>query len=322
MINKVTNTGLITWRNKLQRKFDDLQLGTLELFCLVAEVGSFSAAAVSSGITPAAVSRSIARLEDRLGVRLFVRSTRHIHLTDAGKSYAEQCREAIALIDNAERQIQGQQLEPAGLLRISIPTPYAHFRLLPVLAAFSQRYPKIQLALNLNNYNVDLTDGTHDLAIRGYHPADSNLIARKLEDAELVVVAAPAYLAQAGEPTQPEDLAQHNCIQFELPSTGKSAPWTLKHNNKSIDVTTRGNVSCNGDFLGGLTLAKHGMGIFQTYRFTVADLLTSGELVEVLTEYGGTTRPFIMVYPHQRHKSLALRSLMDFLVATLQPVSH
>lgn len=177
------------------------------------------------------------------------------------------------------------------------------------------------MALNLNNYNVDLTDGGYDLAIRGYHPADSNLIARKLEDAELVVVASANYLARAGEPKQPEDLAQHNCIQFELPSTGKSAPWTLKHNNKLIDVATRGNASCNGDFLGGLTLAKHGMGVFQTYRFTVEELLASGQLVEILTEYGGATRPFIMVYPHQRHKSLALRSLMDFLVATLQPAS-
>ncbi|MFP3244818.1 MAG: LysR family transcriptional regulator, partial [Paraburkholderia sp.] len=133
----------------MQRQFDDLLLGSIELFCLAAETGSFTAAANSAGVTPAAVSRSVARLEERLSVRLFVRTTRQIRLTDSGRRYFEQCRDALTQLAEAEREATGQQTAPSGVLRISMPTPYGHYRVLPLLAEFRERYPLVQVETHL-----------------------------------------------------------------------------------------------------------------------------------------------------------------------------
>lgn len=305
----------------MQRNFDDVLLGSIELFCLAAEAGSFTSAANTAGVTPAAVSRSISRLEARLGVRLFVRTTRQIRLTDGGRIYFEQCREALAQLVDAERQVTGGQLKPAGLLRISVPTPYGHYRLLPLLPEFRQRYPDVQVEVHISNRNIDFAEEAYDLAIRGRAPADSNLIARKLEDAELVLVAAPSYLKRAGKPKSLEDLQKHECIQFELPSTGRRIPWIFHPNGKAkskvVDVVTSGGYSCAEDVLGIVTLARSGAGLVQTYRFIVEDDLRNGSLVELLPQFGGTSRPFILLYPHARHLSSRVRAFVDFLMEKL-----
>ena len=299
----------------MSRHFDDLQLGSLELFCLAAERGSFSAAATEAGVTPAAVSRSVARLEERLGVRLFVRTTRQMRLSAAGQAYYQQCRQALGQLVEAERQVTGGQVEPSGRLRISAPTPYAHHRLLPLLPRFRQRYPGVQVDVHVSNRNVDFAEEPFDLAIRGREPADSRLVARRLEDAELVVVGTPGYLARAGTPQTPQDLLQHECIQFELPSTGRRPAWTFRQDGVQVELDTQGPFTCQGDFLATATLVRHGGGLMQAYRFTVADALASGELVEVLSAYGGTSRPFMLLYPQARHMPLRVRVLIDFLFA-------
>ncbi|MFN6996667.1 MAG: LysR family transcriptional regulator, partial [Aquincola tertiaricarbonis] len=135
----------------MARSFDPVQLGSIELFCKAAELGSFTAAAEALGVTPAAVSRSIARLEQRLGVRLFVRTTRSIRLTEDGALYRAECQQALEQIAEAERAITGRQTTPTGLLRISVPTTYAHHRLLPLLPAFAQAYPGVALELNIGS---------------------------------------------------------------------------------------------------------------------------------------------------------------------------
>lgn len=299
----------------MSRHFDDLQLGSLELFCLAAERGSFSAAATEAGVTPAAVSRSVARLEERLGVRLFVRTTRQMRLSAAGQAYYQQCRQALGQLVEAERQVTGGQVEPSGRLRISVPTPYAHHRLLPLLPRFRQRYPGVQVDVHVSNRNVDFAEEPFDLAIRGREPADSRLVARRLENAELVVVGTPGYLARAGTPQTPQDLLQHECIQFELPSTGRRPAWTFRQGGIQVELDTQGPFTCQGDFLATATLVRHGGGLMQAYRFTVADALASGELVEVLSAYGGTSRPFMLLYPQARHMPLRVRVLIDFLFA-------
>ena len=164
----------------MTRHFDDVQLGSIELFCLAAETGSFTAAANLAGVTPAAVSRSVARLEERLGVRLFVRTTRQMRLTDSGRLYYQQCRQALTQLVDAEREVTGQQSQPSGLLRISVPTPYAHYRLLPKLPAFRRQFPDVQVDVHISNRNIDFADDGFDLAIRGKAPTDSGLIARTL----------------------------------------------------------------------------------------------------------------------------------------------
>ncbi|WP_020201082.1 LysR family transcriptional regulator [Cupriavidus sp. WS] len=298
----------------MKRQFDDLQLGSIELFCLAAELGGFTAAAVAASVTPAAVSRSVSRLEERLGVRLFVRTTRQIRLTDEGRAYFERARRALSQLVDAEREATGQHASPAGLLRISLPTPYAHYRVLPVLPEFRARYPQVEIETHISNSNVDFADDGFDLAVRGRAPDDSNLIARKLEDAELVLVAAPSYLARAGVPGTLDALQAHDCIQFELPSSGRRIPWLFMEDGELAEVTTRGGYGCSDDVLGGVTLARSGAGLFQTYRFVAEQDLRDGRLVELLPQFGGASRPFVLLYPHARHMSSRVRAFVDFLV--------
>ncbi|MGH8779741.1 LysR family transcriptional regulator [Paraburkholderia sp.] len=302
----------------MQRQFEDLLLGSIELFCLAAEAESFTVAATAASVTPAAVSRAVAKLEQRLGVRLFVRTTRQIRLTDEGRRYFEQCRQVLDQLADAEREATGQQATPTGVLRISMPTPYGHYRVLPLLAEFRTRYPGVAIETHLSNRNIDFADEGFDLAIRGRAPRDSTLIARKLEDAELVVVAAPAYLGRAGRPETPDDLAQHDCIHFELPSSGRPVPWLFRYDGTETEVPTRGVYGSSGDVLAGVTLARHGAGIFQTYRFIVEKDLAERSLEELLVPYGGCSRPFVLLYPHSRHLSSRVRSFVDFLVERLE----
>jgi DNA-binding transcriptional LysR family regulator len=298
----------------MRRQFDDVLLGSIELFCLAGELGSFTAAAAAAGVTPAAVSRSVARLEERMGVRLFVRTTRQIRLTDVGRAYFEECRQALAQLIEAERMATGQQLRPVGTLRISVPTTYAHYRLLPLLPAFREQHPEVQLEVHVSNRNVDFSEEGYDLAIRVRAPADSTLIARHLEDAELVVVASPDYLAARGTPAVLDDLNRHECIQFDLPSSGRRIPWLFRDQGKDVEIAGDGGYVLSEDVLGGVTLARHGAGLFQTYRFIVEDDLRDGRLVAVLPAFGGRSRPFSLLYPHGRHLPLRVRSFIDFLV--------
>lgn len=299
----------------MARQLDELMLGTLELFCLAAEQGSFVAAAHRAGVTPAAVSRSVARLEQRLGVRLFARTTRRIRLTDQGRTYHAQCRQALDQLVEAEREIGGQQQVPAGTVRISLPTPLGHLRLLPLLARFRQQHPAVHVDVHLGNRNVDFVGERFDLAVRGRAPPDSGLVARPLLDDPLVVVAAPAYLARAGVPATLDDLARHECIQFELPSSGQHVPWSFRRDGADIDVPTTGGLACAGDILATITLARHGGGLVQVPRFMVEDDLRSGTLVEVLQAAGGRTRVFSLLYPANRHMPLRVRVLVEFLLA-------
>ncbi|MGJ7506411.1 LysR family transcriptional regulator [Variovorax sp. GT1P44] len=301
----------------MTRQFDDIMLGSLELFCIAAELESFTAAGRAAGLSPAAVSRTIARLETRLGVRLFMRTTRQIHLTDAGRAYFEQCRQALDLMRDAEARLTGAQQAPAGLLRLSVASPYGHYRVLPLLPRFRARYPKVRIEVHLSNRNIDFTGEGFDLAIRGRAPPDSGLIARKLEDADLVLVAAPAYLARAGTPASVDALAMHDCVQFVLPSTGLPVPWLFHSEGRDFELDTPPTYLCADDYLGAVTLARHGAGIFQTYRFIVQDDLAQGHLQEMLSEAGGCSRPFSLIYPNRHHTALRVRAFIDFLLAEL-----
>jgi len=301
----------------MRRQFDDVMLGSLELFCLAAELESFTAAAQAAGLSPPAVSRAIARLESRLGVSLFVRTTRQIHLTDSGRTYFEQCRQALTLMRDAESQLTGEHQAPSGLLRISVASPYGHYRVLPLLPRFRERYPRVQIDIHLSNRNIDFAAEDFDLAIRGRTPPDSSLIARKLEDAELVLVAAPSYIARAGKPEMLSELAVHDCVHFVLPSTGQSVPWLFRQDGRDIELNPPASYRCTDDYLGMVTLARQGAGLLQTYRYIVQEDLSQGRLLELLPEASGRSRPFSLLYPNRRHAALRVRALIDFLVEEL-----
>jgi DNA-binding transcriptional LysR family regulator len=180
--------------------------------------GSFTAAANTAGVTPAAVSRSISRLEKRLGVRLFVRSTRSIRLTEGGRSYFEQCRGALNQLIEAERKVTGEQVQPSGTLRISAPTTYGHYRLLPLLPALRERFPLLRFEVQIGNRNIDFHEENFDVAIRFRAQPDSTMVSRHLEDAELVVVASPGYLKRAGRPQALEDCSSTSAFSSICPA--------------------------------------------------------------------------------------------------------
>jgi DNA-binding transcriptional LysR family regulator len=299
----------------MSERFEAMQLGSIEMFCKAAELGGFTAAAVALGVTAAAVSRSIGRLEVRLGVRLFVRTTRRVNLTDDGRLYFDQCAQALAQIAQAGRAVAGHQDVPAGVLRISLPTTYAHYRLLPLLPQFAQAFPKVQIDVSVSNRNIDFVEEGFDLAIRLGVPQDSRLVARKLEDASLGVFAAPAYLKQHGVPKTLADLKKHACVQFVLPSTGKPMPWLLREAGQDIERTFTGQVRVQDDVLGCVSYAKAGGGLVQIYHFIAKQAQAAGELTEVLRAHAGRSRPFSVLYPHNRHLSARVRAFVDFLVA-------
>lgn len=301
------------------RQFDTLMLGSIELFCLSAENGGFTRAAQLAGITPAAVSRAVARLEERMAVRLFTRTTRKVSLTDAGRRYYEQCKQALGQLADAEREVSGQQSIPSGKVRISIPTPIGHYRILPLISRFRQLYPAVEIEIHISNRNIDFAAEGFDLAVRGRTQPDSGLIIRKLLETELVVVAAPQYLQRHGTPATLESLKQHECIQFALPSTGQRVPWLFSENGRDIEIETRGGIECSDDILGTITLARHGAGLIQTGRFMVEGELAVGTLAEVLQHYGGRLRPFSLLYPSARHIPQRVRLLIDFLLEEIRP---
>lgn len=295
----------------MSRRFD--HLGDVEAFIAVIEHGSLTAAAVALATTPSVISRAIVRLETRLGTQLLRRTTRRQGLTEAGRVYLEHARAAFALIDDAERAIQGQDGELSGRVRLSVPTTYGHYRLPSVLQRYLQRYPGVQVELNIANRNVDLVAEGFDLAIRLGALPDSGLIARKLEDASLCVVASPAYLERAGLPRDLDDLSKHACLPFEMPSTGRIASWLLRDGERDIDWAPPSSLRVSEDVLGVVSLAEHGAGICQTYDFIVEERLRRGALVELLPQLRGRSRPFSLIYAPHRRLSAASRALIDML---------
>ncbi|WP_052282610.1 LysR family transcriptional regulator [Kluyvera genomosp. 1] len=302
----------------MTQRLNDIMISSITLFCLAAEHQSFTIAAQVAGISPAAVSKTIARLEERLGIVLFVRSTRQVRLTDAGRQYAAQCRAALALLQQAEQQATGKQEVPSGTVRISLPAAYAHWRLFPLIPQFQQRYPQVHLEFHISNRCVNFSRDDYDLAIRGSELADSSLIARKLEDAELAMVASPSYLRQHPPLKTVDCLAQHQCIQFVLPGSGRQAAWLVRRDGKQKEILPSGNLLCSEDYLGGLSLAKHGAGIYQIYRFVVANALDSNELQEVLPDINRATRPFYLIYPQLQHMPQRIRVFVEFMLENLR----
>jgi DNA-binding transcriptional LysR family regulator len=296
----------------MSRKYD--HLSDVETFVTVVERGSLTAAAVAMSTTPSVISRALARLEKRLGTQLLRRTTRSLGLTDAGQLYLEQTRTALCLIDDAERAVQAQGGEITGRIRISAPTTYGHYRLPAMLQRFAVEYPAVRVELNITNRNVDLAGENFDFAIRQGVLKDSGMIARKLEDAELVLVCAPAYAKRRGLPRDLDALAQHDCLAFLLPSTGRTFPWQFMRNGEELDWPPEPALQVTDDALGTVSLAEAGLGICQTFRFIAQERLERGVLMEVLPELKGRSRPFSLIYTPQLRMTAAARALLTCLL--------
>ncbi|QJW57184.1 HTH-type transcriptional regulator PgrR [Serratia plymuthica] len=295
----------------MSRKFD--YLGDVEAFIAVIEKGSFTAGAVALSTTASVLSRAVSRLETRLGQQLLHRTTRHLGLTEAGRLYLEQARSAFQQLDDAGREIQGLEGELTGRVRISVPTTYGHYRLPPLLARFAQQYPQVRVELNITNRNVDLIAEGFDLAIRLGDLPDSGLVARKLEDAALLLVASPGYLNRAGTPKTLEELERHMCLPFVMPRTGRLAPWVFRDGERDVDWLPSSSIEISDDVLGVVSLAEQGIGICQSYEFIVHDRMENGRLVEILPHLRGRSRPFSVVYAPHRRQSPATRAMIELL---------
>jgi DNA-binding transcriptional LysR family regulator len=295
-----------------------LQLGSIEQFCKAAELGSFTATAEFFGLTPAAVSRSIGRLEQRLGVRLFSRTTRSVKVTNEGALFWKECQMALQQIAEAERAVTGAQTVPGGLLRISVSAAYGTHRLLPLMPRFTEAYPQIEIELSISDKIIDFVDEGFDVAIRLGIQRDSRLVAFKLEEASLGVFATPGYLARKGTPRSVADLDAHDCIQYVSPNTGRPLNWLFTGaQGDEIEYTVKSRMRILNDALGCVAWVNAGGGLYQTYRFATTAAVGRGELVEVLREQGGRSRPFSILYPQNRHLSAKVRAFVDFLRATL-----
>lgn len=222
----------------MSRRF--AHLSDVEIFVTIIEKGSITAAAVALGTTASVLSRALTRLETRLGVQLVRRTTRQLSLTQAGRHYYEQACSAFGVFERAERDIQGRGAQTVGHIRLSAPTTYGHYRLPALLQRFAAHYPGITVELNITNRNVDLVAEGYDLAIRLGTLPDSRLVARKLEEAPLCLVAAPAYLRQHGEPHTLAALENHRCLPFIMPSSGRIAQWSLCEEGAPLSGRRRG----------------------------------------------------------------------------------
>ncbi|MES2151292.1 MAG: LysR substrate-binding domain-containing protein, partial [Pseudomonadota bacterium] len=260
----------------------------------------------------------VSRLEKRLGVRLFSRTTRSVKVTNAGELYWKECQLALGQIAEAERTITGGQTVPSGLLRISVGAAYGTHRLLPLMPKFTEAYPQIEIELSISDKIIDFVEEGFDLAIRVGILRDTRLVAYKLEDAFLGVFGTPEYLMKKGTPLSLNDLEAHDCIQYISPNTGRPMAWMFKgEKGEEIDHPVQSRMRILNDALGCVAWVNAGGGLYQTYNFAAVAAVKRGDLIEVLQDYAGRSKPFSVLYPQNRHLSAKVRAFIDFLRTTL-----
>ena len=289
------------------------------VFSKVVQGGSLSAAARELGISPAVVSRTLAAMEARLGVRLINRTTRSLHLTDEGASYYETCSRILAEIEEADAAAAARRVEPQGMLRVALPASFGLNHIAPLIPRFAERYPKVELALSLSDRSVNLVEEGFDLAIRIAELKDSSLAARKLAPNRRVVCASPAYLRQHVEPKTPQDLAKHNCL-IATWEQGMSMTWEYKSPvGKRGSVRVTGRYACdNWEVLREWAVA--GLGVALKSTWDVRKHLEDGSLVPLLPGYDFSSDVGIYaVYPHRRHLPAKTRVFIDYLAESFGP---
>ncbi len=267
------------------------------------------------GLTPAAISNSISRLESRLGVVLFQRSTRNVSLTTEGVILRDFSAPLISRLGEIERNIIQASSAAGGVLRITTGAIYAHHRLAKLIPQFHQRYPNIGVELNISNSMMNLLDDSFDVAIRIGDCNEPNLIYRPLKIAPLGLYASPKYIAQYGSPRMLSDLDQHKLIQFILPSNGKPLPWLLKDSEGlEFKYDYASSIKISDNPMACIDLAISGGGIVQTYNFIANKHVARGDLEEVLPEVNGAKRTFYLVYKPNRYFSARIRAFIDFMI--------
>jgi DNA-binding transcriptional LysR family regulator len=286
-------------------------LTSLTSFVRTAETLSFVQAARLLGISASAVGKNVSRLEQKLGVRLFNRSTRNVSLTAEGAVLLIRCQHILEQLKEAEAELTSSIAQPAGTLRISLPV-IGYRLLLPLLPSFTSLYPHIELELDFSDRLVNIIDEGFDVAIRSGEIADSRLTSKKLGNFSFVLCASPCYLNEYGSPSSQEDLKKHKCILFRFPSTGLIQPWELRGMRvtgdfAAVSVLTTNNIEA------AIRISTSGMGISYVPDFVVRESLDKGELKEVLPGLCIRQGSFSALWPANRHLSPRIRCFIDFI---------
>ena len=286
----------------------------LEVFATVVDTGSFSAAGRVLGLTPSAVSRTIDRIEARLGVRLLLRTTRALALTAEGQAYLHAARRILADLDDAEQEIADQGA-PRGRLRVSAALSHGRLCVVPLLGEFVRLHPHILVDIALTDELVDVAGGQADIAVRFGPLADSMLTARKIGETGRVIVASPDYLARHGTPRTPEDLHAHNCLNFNFRRVEPT--WPFHRDGQDFSLCVKGDIEANnGETLG--QLAVHGVGITRVGTFSVVTEIATGQLVPLLEEFNpGDVEQIHAVFVGGANVPARVRVFVDFLAARL-----
>ncbi|WP_024303695.1 LysR family transcriptional regulator [Pseudogulbenkiania sp. MAI-1] len=283
----------------------------LKSFVLVAEKGSFAAAAQAERVTPVVMGRRLDSLEGRLGVKLMHRSTRGLHLTDLGEQFLDQARQFLKEFDELESTISAGRNQVRGHLVVSAPAAFGRRHVAPLGQVFQTLYPELKLSFNLTDSVVDLVREGYDMSIRIGEVTDPNYVAVKLASNRRVVCGTPAYFERHGTPQSLEDLAQHNCLAFNLQG-GQPRGWTFLKDGRLVAVKVSGNLDCNdGELL--YNWVKQGLGIGWRSTWEIAGELKRGELITVLDEFAVPAYDIQAVYPQQRYLPAKVRFFIDYL---------
>ncbi|HLM40195.1 MAG TPA: LysR family transcriptional regulator [Microvirga sp.] len=289
----------------------------MQVFVRVATLGSFSAAARALHLSQTMVTKHVAALEDRLGVKLLHRSTRRLVLTEAGRSYLAACERILAEIEEAEASASLDRIEPRGTLRLNVPLTFGLRQIVPALTAFSRLHPAVAVDLGLADRYVDLIEEGWDLAVRIGRLKDSGLVARRLAPCRTIVCAAPSYLEAHGAPRTLDDLSGHNCLGYTLPSAIGAGRWAFGAGGDVV-VPVEGNLRANnGDAL--LAAALAGQGLIYQPTFIVGDSLRDGSLLRVLSGYPTLELGVHAVLPSGRQAPAKVRAFVEFLARRFAP---
>lgn len=294
------------------------RLNGMRVFAQVVDAKSFSAAADKLGMSKSLASRHVSALERSLSVKLMNRSTRKLSLTEAGALFYEHCARIVQEAELAEQRLTRTQSEPAGLVRVTAVPAFAVRHVVPALADFHQKYPKIQVKLFCSNRALALGDEGFDLGIRVSFDPAPNLVARKLAANRSVLCASPAYLKRHGMPRRIEDLSKHECVLF--PALAPKGVWTLRRGRRKYPVQVAGVLDTDEmDVVRAAVAAGLGIGILPVYM--VADALRQGQLVPLLRQFQVVPESAIyLVYLPDRTLSSRVRALIDFLAERFAPI--
>lgn len=287
----------------------------IEVFIAVAEAGSFAAAARRLHLSPPAVTRAIAALEDRLGARVFQRTTRNVTITDIGARFLETARRVLSDLDAAEREAMGETTAPQGHLTLTASVTFGRSALAPVVGAFLAGHPRVSVSVLLLDRVVNLVEEGVDLAVRIGDLPESWLIAKRLGTVHRILVASPAYLAAHGTPRVPADLRSHAVIAF----TGlmPNREWRHQNGPRMASVALAPRLEIN-DAVAAIDAAILGQGITTALSYMVAGHIRAGRLVPVLHEFTLPPQPVHLVYPEARLMAPKLRAFLDFAAPRLK----